>query len=307
MSIIPRPSAINYVPLQTALKQLEDDVPIVDVRIPEAYGESHIAGADNICVYEVAFNEQFAARFPDQNTKVILYGESDQFRAAEMAFGRLKEAGYYRVSVLEGGLDAWMRAGLTLESGLRNKWMVFPTGKLNLSVEKSALRWIGRNLANNHNGRVELKSGNLEVDGDGDVTGGEVCVDMKGITCADIQDDTMNKVLIEHLASVDFFNVGEHPEASFRLLQTERLIGGAPGQPNYRIYGEMTLRGVTRIIEFKAMVNQIPDGISFQAQVDVNRVNFGAVYGSGSLFERLGMHLVNDLVTIDLTLVFVRA
>jgi hypothetical protein len=52
------------------------------------------------------------------------------------------------------------------------------------------------------------------------------------------------------------------------------------------------------------MINPVPDGISFQAQLDVNRVNFGAVYGSGSLFERLGMHLVNDLVAIDLTLIF---
>lgn len=307
MSIIPRPSTINYVPLETALKQMEDDVPIVDVRIPEAYGESHIAGAHNICVYEVAFNEQFTSRFPKQDTKIILYGESDQFRAAEMAYGRLQEAGYYRVSVLEGGLDAWMRAGLSLESGLRNKWLVFPTGNLELSVEKSALRWVGRNLANQHYGKVELKSGTLEINGDGDVTGGQVFVNMQGISCADIQDKTMNKVLIDHLASVDFFNADEHPEASFSLLQTERLIGGAPGQPNYRIYGEMTLRGVTRIIEFKAMVNQVPEGISFQAQLDVNRVNFGAVYGSGSLFERLGMHLVNDLVTIDLALVFVRS
>ena len=306
MSIIPRPSAITYVPLEKALKQLEDDIPIVDVRIPEAYGESHIAGAGNICVYEVAFLKNFKARFPNQDAKVILYGESDQFRAAEMAFGRLQEAGYYSVSVLEGGLEAWTRAGLALESGLRNKWLVFPTGKLELSIEKSALRWIGRNLANQHYGRVELKSGRLEIDREGSVTGGQVVVDMQTITCADIQDQVMSKVLIEHLSSVDFFDAEKHPESSFKLLQAERLIGGAPGQPNYRIYGEMTLRGVTRIIEFKAMVNQVPDGISFQAQVDVNRVNFGAVYGSGSLFERLGMHLVNDLVTIDLSLVFVR-
>ena len=307
MNIIPQLSAINYVPVESAVKLQAEGLPVVDVRIPEAYGECHIAGADNVCVYEVAFGDKFSARFPKKEAKVIIYGESGDFRAAEMAFGRLKEMGYFWIQVLEGGLEAWQRAGFDQESGGLQKASIFPVGNLSLECGKSALRWIGRNLTTQHNGQVGLKSGSLEISKEGAVTGGKVVVDMTKISCQDIEDAGMNKVLIEHLSNIDFFDVESHPEASFTLSQAERLLGGSPGQPNYRIYGELNLRGVTRIVECKAMINPIPDGISFQAQLDLNRVNFGAVYGSGSLFERLGMHLVNDLVTIDLTLVFAKS
>lgn len=304
MNMIPKPSAINYISLESAQDALKEGVPIVDVRIPEVYGENHVASAVNICVYEVAFGEKFSTRFPDQDQKIILYGESSQFRAAEMAYGRLQQMGYFRVAVLENGLDAWQRAGFPQESGRRQLGRISPTGGLSLSLERSRLRWIGRNLTNQHNGQITLKSGNMEIDADGLLSAGEVVVDMTQITCGDIRDTTMNKVLVDHLSNVDFFDVANFPEARFKILQTERLLGGTPGQPNYWIYGEMTLRGKTRIIEFKAMLNEVPDGVSFQAQLDVNRVNFGALYGSGSLFECLGMHLVNDLVSIDLTLIF---
>jgi rhodanese-related sulfurtransferase/polyisoprenoid-binding protein YceI len=304
MEMIPRPSAINYISLKDAREAIKAGIPLIDIRIPEAYGESHIAGAENICVYEVAFGEKFAASFPKEDTKVVIYGESSKFRAAEMAFGRLKQMGYHRVTVLEDGLEAWQRAGLKMASGGLRRGPMFPKGQLILSMEKSALRWTGRNLTNQHRGRIELVSGSLEISRSGDVVAGKVLVDMQKITCEDIENPGMNKVLIEHLGNIDFFDVENFPEGSFTIVQTERLVGGPPGQPNFRIYGEMELRGVTRVIEFKAMINPVPDGISFQAQVEVNRVNFGAVYGSGSLFERLGMHLVNDLVTIDLTLIF---
>ena len=142
--MIPQPSAINYISIEKAKDEIAEGMPIVDVRIPEAYGESHIAGAENICVYEVSFCEKFANRFPKKETKIILYGESDQFRAAEMAFGRLKDLGYFWIIVLEGGLDAWMRAGLDLESGRPDLGPVYSAGELNLSPEKSALRWTGR-------------------------------------------------------------------------------------------------------------------------------------------------------------------
>jgi rhodanese-related sulfurtransferase/polyisoprenoid-binding protein YceI len=304
MDIIPRPSAITYTSLKESRDLIAGGVPVIDVRIPEAFRESHIAGAENVCVYETAFGSKFQDRFPDFETKVIIYGESGQFHAAEMASGRLKEMGYFRVSVLEGGLESWQRAGFDLESGEEQVPLSLPRGKLSLSLDKSTLRWTGRNLTNQHRGKIALKSGFLEIHRKGSITAGTVVVDMEGISCGDIEDKGMNKVLIEHLGSIDFFDVETYPEASFKLLQAERLVGGTPGQPNYRIYGEMNVRGITRVLEFKAMVYPVPDGISFQGQVELNRVNYGAVYGSGSLFERLGMHLVNDFVAIDLTLIF---
>ena len=41
------------------------------------------------------------------------------------------------------------------------------------------------------------------------------------------------------------------------------------------------------------------NAIALQANFDIDRTRWGVNYGSGKLYERLGMHLVNDLVTLQ--------
>jgi len=45
------------------------------------------------------------------------------------------------------------------------------------------------------------------------------------------------------------------------------------------------------------------DGLKAQATLDIDRTQWNISYGSGRLFEKLGMHLVNDLVTLEFFLV----
>ena len=40
-----------------------------------------------------------------------------------------------------------------------------------------------------------------------------------------------------------------------------------------------------------------------EANFDIDRTRWNIVYGSGKFFEKLGMHLVNDLVSIQLKIV----
>ena len=40
-----------------------------------------------------------------------------------------------------------------------------------------------------------------------------------------------------------------------------------------------------------------------QAHFDFDRTLWNVVYGSGRLFEKLGMHLVNDLISLQLKIV----
>jgi hypothetical protein len=47
-----------------------------------------------------------------------------------------------------------------------------------------------------------------------------------------------------------------------------------------------------------------PDGlIAAEAHFDINRTRWKVVYGSGKIYERLGKHLVNDEVSLALSLV----
>lgn len=305
--MIPNPSDVAYLSLPAFRQMQENAAPVLlDVRTPEAFEEGHLPGARNFCVYEVAFLDKVRDSLdPDSGKTLVAYGESSGFKAAEVAFARLMEAGYPDVRVLSGGLCSWLGEGGRVHTGKAPP--PAPSGKLTLDPGNSHLRWFGRNPTSQHEGAIGLKSGYLEVNEDRAPVAGEVVVDMESLTCTDLTDPELNAGLIRHLKHADFFKVENYPEAAFRLERALPLPEAPPGQPNWEVTGNMTLRGVTRSLDFPAMLQPLADGYSFQAQPSVNRVLFGAVYGSGSVFERLGMHLVNDFVHLHITARFKKA
>jgi polyisoprenoid-binding protein YceI len=165
---------------------------------------------------------------------------------------------------------------------------------------KSKIRWTGRNLGNLHYGYLGLKEGAVEVH-NGVVTGGHFTIDMQSIVCEDIADKTMNKLLVAHLSSADFFETNTFPEGKFTLTEAMLIKNASPGVPNYRITGDLTLKGITRPVDFEAVIGWNTEGKLFaQAAFEIDRTKWKVMYGSGRFFERLGMHLVNDNITLQL-------
>lgn len=271
---------------------------LVDVRTPEAHGECRIPGSVNLCVYVVDFVKNFPEAFPDREARIVVYGDGAPFKADLAAVGRLRMLGYTGVAVLEGGLSRWIAEGRPTE-GPGASPAPAPSGKFTLDASATQVRWIGRNLTNQHDGTVEATDGFIELDADGRPTAGRVVVDLRRMRCRDIVDTSLAGVLIGHLQNADFFDVENFPTASFELLSAEPIPGATPGQPQYRAQGRLSARGKSVPLNLNALVEPAGDGLVFQANFDFDRVALGAVYGSGSLFERLGMHLVNDLVSID--------
>ena len=114
-------------------------------------------------------------------------------------------------------------------------------------------------------------------------------------------------MLIRHLLSDDFFAVERFPIASFKLTGWEVSADAAPEAPNGIATGDLTIKDVTRSISFPAIVASHEDGrIKAHALFDINRTLWNVCYGSCKLFERLGMHLVHDMITMELFVVAVR-
>lgn len=296
-------SARHYCSPQELQKDLDEsaDLLLVDVRTPEAYRARHIPQAVNVCVYEIAFMDNLAERVSGKSRRLVLYGEGEGYVAPEAALQKLLEAGYESVELLEGGLQAW--PGKTEGEGEPDR-PVLPAGACSLNTETSRLRWIGRNLSNQHDGTIALKEGRLTMDEDGHPVRGRVVVDMTRMTCNDLKDSPMAKVLIGHLSNQDFFLVDQYPTAEIELNAFTSLDYAIPGRPNYRASGTLTVRGVEQAIELDAMLAPGDEQWVFQCEFDFDRTAHGAIYGSARFFERLGMHLVNDLVYIQTMLFF---
>lgn len=288
-------------------KDTKRDFLLVDVLPETYYNQKHIEGAKNACVYEIAFLDKIKTLSLSKSKPIVVYGERKGLYASASAFTKLKTAGYTNVFELDGGIEAWEKLNAGTVSSSETTQYVDPVlhqnkTKLAVHAGKSKITWTGRNLGNSHFGYLNLKGGFIQIE-EGRLTGGEFTIDMKSIVCEDIKDSPMNKMLIGHLFSADFFETSVFPEATFRIHVAELIEAASPGTPNYKITGDLTMKNITNPITFDAVIGWNTDGIFFaQSAFEIDRTKWDVMYGSGRFFERLGMHLVNDNITLQLFL-----
>lgn len=275
---------------------------VVDVMTPEEYAAGHLFCAQNACLYEMVFLDRIAEYVPDRETELIVYDATGTTRTAEVARERLLQAGYSHVSALAGGLAAWRAAGLPVERG-EGAVVAEPAqqdGTYLIDVENSRLEWIGRNLNNRHYGRIAIQRGELVI-ADGRPSAGSIVLDMTTISNLDLQDPAWHDMLVRHLRSDDFFAVERFSTAAFILTGWEMQEGASPEAPNGIATGDLSIRDVIRSISFPAIVAPQQDGsIKAHAAFDIDRTLWNVCYGSCKLFERLGMHLVHDMISLEL-------
>ncbi len=279
---------------------------LIHVLPEEAFAEAHIPGSRCFCVYESAFTQKVSEAFPDKGSPLVVYSLNGDTIEAETAAEKLRCAGFTQVARLAGGLQAWLEGGGTAE-GTGPPPETPLSAKFELDAARSVIFWTGRNLFNHHHGAISLSSGLAELT-EGRLTAARFVIDMNSITNADLTDPAYNAMLVAHLKSDDFFATHLHPTAEFLATEATPIAGCTSSLPNYTVHGAFTLRSETHPLEFPALIARAPDGsITAQAEFDFDRTRWGAIYGSGSFFARLGRHVVNDLVHLHLKLVFAPA
>lgn len=110
-----------------------------------------------------------------------------------------------------------------------------------LDLAASAVNWTGEMMGMySHNGTVNLSEASLSMEGD-KISGGSFTVDLSTIAPTDqnydVEAGNTPEKLVGHLSSPDFFDVANHPTASFEI--TEVAEDGSSAK------GNLTVRGVT--------------------------------------------------------------
>jgi polyisoprenoid-binding protein YceI len=289
--------------LQHWLKENEPPL-ILDVLPQESYDRKHLPGAQRAGVYEVSFLDQARAVVRDLNRSIVVYGAGPESKEASVAADKLLRAGFTSVWEFTGGLEIWEEQGFATEGkpdALEPKPSL--SGSFELDTKKSTIKWTGANLSNSHSGTLRFANGRFQLR-QGELEDARFQIDLKSLVCDDIKDAKTNQMLIEHLASEDFFDVAKYPTAKFQLTVAKVLSPGTPGSPNYEMSGRLTLKGVTDRVTFPAVVGQPdPNTIAGQAHLEFDRTRWDVQYGSGKFFAFLGQHLVNDLVHLHLIII----
>lgn len=168
----------------------------------------------------------------------------------------------------------------------------------NIDIEKSKVNWTCKGVGKQHTGYVKIQSGKINIDTK-TITGGFVYINMKSITNTDITDAGFNKNLVDHLKSKDFFASATYPTSTFKILKTERF-DVAEGKPNYKIYGELTIKNTKKPIEFLSTISYTKKSIRVTGDIVLNRTEWGITYNSGNYFQDLGDKLIEDNINLSL-------
>lgn len=140
---------------------------------------------------------------------------------------------------------------------------------LTISNEHSRIEWVGSKVTGSHDGGFETFTGTLEFN-PADPTGSSINIT---IQMASITSD--NERLTGHLRTDDFFDVENHPEASFR---TTEIRSNDAEDATHTIVGDLTLRGETNRISFPANIEVSDEAVKASAEFAINRRNWGINY-----------------------------
>ena len=171
------------------------------------------------------------------------------------------------------------------------------TNDVKVNKKNSTVIWTGSKPTGSHTGNMNIKSGYLTYD-HGKVVGGNFVIDMKSITCSDIESEKKNQYLVDHLKDADFFNVAKFPEASLTIIRVQKLK-----ENQFQMLADLTIKGITKPVSFTADLSVNGNSYNAIAKIIIDRTKWGVEYKSGNIFKDLGDKIIYDDIEFDIFLV----
>ncbi len=177
--------------------------------------------------------------------------------------------------------------GLTLTTAAQK------TTTKRIDVQKSELTWKGYKIAGQHEGTINLKSGQISFEKN-KLVSGEFVVDMTSVSATDVSGKGKEK-LDGHLKSEDFFDVEKFPEATLTFTKAKEISKG-----NYEVTGILIIKGIKQEITFKLTV----ENNTASTTIEIDRTKYDIKYRSGTIFPELADKAIKDNFDITAKLVF---
>ncbi len=169
-----------------------------------------------------------------------------------------------------------------------NTQLVLGQKKYLADKDKSNFEWLGEKVVGEHKGTIKLNYGEVVLE-DNTLSKGIFNINMQSIKNTDITDPDTRSKLVGHLRSEDFFNVNEYPESKLVITNKPDFSSGSAW-----VKGNLTIKGKTHPIEFRATKNTVEGGIKFYANITVDRTLYDVRFGSGKFFDNLGDKTIYD-------------
>lgn len=140
---------------------------------------------------------------------------------------------------------------------------------LQADLATSSIGFTGSKITGSHDGTFSRFTGTVELT-DGAPERSKVSIEIE-----------MDSLVIDperlrtHLLSADLFDAPQFPRAKF--VSTAIAAATTPGA-THTVTGDLTLHGVTKPLSFPATIRVTPEAVEADAQLTLNRRDFGIVY-----------------------------
>ncbi len=149
-----------------------------------------------------------------------------------------------------------------------------------LDTLNSKVEWKGYKVFKSENtshfGTIRFESGDVTVK-DGKLESGKFVADMNSLTSVDLKDSSEDLGKLNgHLKSGDFFEVEKFPTASYEIT---KVTPATEGDYNTLLDGNLTIKGITKPVQFKANVSVKDGEVSVATEPkDIKREEFGVKF-----------------------------
>jgi polyisoprenoid-binding protein YceI len=170
-----------------------------------------------------------------------------------------------------------------------------------LHPPSSKVLWKGKQVTGEHSGTIRMRAGTIDW-GDQGLVGAEIEMDMTTITDTDMERQWAAE-LEDHLRSPDFFNTTAFRTATFRTTHVAPIDDAGAGKPNYRVTGDLTIKGITHPVTFDVLAWKDNRTVHVTGTLLFDRTLYDIKSRSGRFFDSLGDRMIDDMVelTFDVT------
>ena len=163
----------------------------------------------------------------------------------------------------------------TNEVSTSKEGMVYEIDTLNSRIEWKGYK-IVKSDQTGHFGTIDFESGDLTIH-NGALESGKFVADMNSLTSVDLKDDAAQLAKLEgHLKSGDFFETEKYPTASYEITKVSK---NETGDYNTLLDGNLTIKGITKPIQFNANVSIKEGAASIATEPkDISREGFNVKF-----------------------------
>ncbi len=158
-----------------------------------------------------------------------------------------------------------------------------------------------------HTGTFTVQSGEIELTDES--LSGEFVLDIDSLKVTSLGGGKVGQesLLESHLKAEGFFDVENHPTATFVISDVSPKILPGPDNIEYTASGELTLKGKTNSVSFPMKVVVKEDNeVWMYASLTIDRTLWGVSAGSATVVDRITENIIGDDVVIDIEMKLVK-